>query len=188
MTGYKHARRAAGGAGGRGGRRPSSSRAAGGLSFAGPEAWREVKDFMPVVVGYCDELDERLQRQYPGVPGMRLKAHHETDSRRSRPGFPDLWICGPGGLDVVELKIEAVSAQPTEAQQEWLDVLMLAGIAAYVWRPSDWLSGAIQNELARLARPRPGAAALAARMLPVNRRCGCAPGAAHTCPTWGAPS
>ena len=62
--------------------------------------------------------------------------YHTHDSRRSEPGFPDLVIVGRRGVLYRELK------QPTgrmsEAQNEWLSKLVLAGQNAAVWRPDAW--------------------------------------------------
>jgi hypothetical protein len=75
---------------------------------------------------------------------LGLKWHHETDSRRSKKGFPDLVIVGLGVI-FAELKTER--GKVTADQQEWLDRLRDAGVEHYVWRPSDW-----DFVLARLTR------------------------------------
>jgi hypothetical protein len=67
---------------------------------------------------------------------LGLKWHHETDSRKSKKGFPDLVICGPNHLIWVELKSNR--GRVTKAQQEWLDALEAANQQAFVWRPDDW--------------------------------------------------
>jgi hypothetical protein len=82
---------------------------------------------------------------------LGLKWHHETDSRRSKEGFPDLVICGPGGVLFTELKRQ--SGKVTRAQDEWLNALSLAGALAVVWRPSDWPDA--YYTLYRLARKHP---------------------------------
>ena len=46
--------------------------------------------------------------------------HHETDSRRSAPGFPDIVAIGPDGrLLVAELK--TAKGNMSQAQQEWIN-------------------------------------------------------------------
>lgn len=80
---------------------------------------------------------------------LRLRWHHETDSRRSRAGFPDLVICGPGGVAFVELKAEG--GRLSDEQIDWLTALRTAGQAAYVWRPSNWDDAL--STLRALARP-----------------------------------
>lgn len=77
--------------------------------------------------------------------------HHETDSRRSKAGFPDLVMLHPrwGVLLWRELKSEKGRVRPD--QQRWLDDLVTSGQDASVWRPRDVVSGVVQSTL--LARP-----------------------------------
>lgn len=162
---------------------------AGDLSIPG---WPEGR-LQNEVLSYADTLDARLQTQHPGVPGMRVKAHHEVDSRRSRRGLPDTLVAGPGGQLWAELKTVARHDQTTVEQREWIDTIRTGGGLAFLWTPADWESGAIQRELERIARPPskprrpPGPAAG-----PALARCGCPiddqgriPD--HTCTTWGTP-
>lgn len=80
--------------------------------------------------------EEQLQRAITDLCDLlHLKWHHETDSRRSKAGFPDLVICGPRGVIFAELKAPKGRVKP--AQQEWIDALHAAGQMAYVWRPDD---------------------------------------------------
>lgn len=78
---------------------------------------------------------------------LRLRWHHETDSRRSKAGYPDLSICGPGGFLFAEIKTDAGRLRPE--QTAWLDDLERAGIEAHCWRPMDWPH--IEATLRRLA-------------------------------------
>lgn len=81
---------------------------------------------------------------------LKLRWFHSGDSRRdSCAGFPDLVICGPGGLVFAELKSEQgkVSAE----QFAWLDDLNQHA-PAHVWWPSDWTL--VEATLRELARPR----------------------------------
>lgn len=71
-------------------------------------------------------------------------------------GFPDVVLCGPGGLVVAELKNDVLA--PTPEQMHWLGTLEAAGADARLWRPEAWHSGEIAEVLARLAKPRAGAA------------------------------
>ncbi len=78
---------------------------------------------------------------------LGLKWHHETDSRKSKKGFPDLVIVGPGGTLFAELKSDTgrVSAE----QREWIERLNDSGAECWVWRPSQW--NVVEHRLRRLA-------------------------------------
>jgi hypothetical protein len=67
---------------------------------------------------------------------LRLRWHHETDSRRSKKGFPDLVIVGTNGVIFVELKSQR--GRIKAEQQEWVDDINTAGGEAHIWRPLDW--------------------------------------------------
>ena len=62
--------------------------------------------------------------------------HHEVDSRRSKPGLPDL-ICAhhKHGVVFIELKSERGYLKPE--QRVWRDTLVAAGARYYVFRPRD---------------------------------------------------
>ncbi|WP_309132653.1 VRR-NUC domain-containing protein [Brevibacterium sp.] len=72
---------------------------------------------------------------------------HTFDSRRSEPGFPDLVLVHPRQRRVLwrELKSEAGTTSP--AQKVWLHNLKVVGEDVDIWRPRDWVSGRIQDEL-----------------------------------------
>lgn len=67
-------------------------------------------------------------------------------------GWPDLVVVGPGGALLRELKAEGEYPKPE--QREWLAWLTAAGLDAGVWKPRDWRSGRIQEELRAICRPR----------------------------------
>ncbi|MGX5360071.1 VRR-NUC domain-containing protein [Kocuria sp. KH4] len=73
--------------------------------------------------------------------------YHTYDSRRSAPGFPDLVLVHPvrGRTIFRELKTETGRVSPD--QRGWIDGLTAGGSDAAVWRPSDYLSGLIEQEL-----------------------------------------
>jgi hypothetical protein len=91
-----------------------------------------------------------LQRDvlvYAGLLGFR--ANHNYDSRRSGPdaGFPDLVLAGHGRLIFAELKRERGRA--SMEQLRWKAELEAAGVEVYLWRPSSWSSGEIEQILKR---------------------------------------
>ena len=67
-------------------------------------------------------------------------------------GYPDLTIVGVTEVMWRELKDTKRKVEPE--QQEWLDKLTAAGANAGVWRPADWESGRIEDELRAIADPR----------------------------------
>lgn len=67
---------------------------------------------------------------------QRWAIYHTFDSRASVPGWPDLVLCRPPELIVVELKKD--TGKVTAAQQGWLDNLAASGVEVHVWRPADW--------------------------------------------------
>lgn len=65
------------------------------------------------------------------------QVHHETDSRRTPSGFPDLLAVRPPRVLVVELKRE--TSRLREEQGWWADDLARCpGIEYLLLRPSDW--------------------------------------------------
>ena len=66
--------------------------------------------------------------------------YHTYDSRRSDPGFPDLFMVRNGQAIAAELKREGKRGVVSAAQEDWLDALSdVPGISPHVWRPSQWL-------------------------------------------------
>lgn len=61
--------------------------------------------------------------------------HHETDSRKSRPGFPDLHIVGYGRHWVFELK--TATGRVEAEQSTWINAYKAAGVDARIVRPDD---------------------------------------------------
>lgn len=81
--------------------------------------------------------EEQFQKKVTDLcDWLRIAWHHETDSRRSKAGFPDLVMAGPGGVLFAELKTDRGRVSPE--QNEWLNRLTAAGATAVVWRPRDW--------------------------------------------------
>lgn len=90
-----------------------------------------------------------LQREVERIcDQLGLLWFHDRDSRRNKPGFPDLVVCGRGGLLFIELKSETGHIKP--AQLEWAVRLQAAGAAYRLWRPESLTDGTIQRELRAL--------------------------------------
>jgi hypothetical protein len=121
-----------------------------GAELVDYDAWLEAR-LQDEILSLGTALDGELQRLHPGVPGMRLKVHHETDSRKTERGYLDITAAGPCGQLWAELKRQATKARPTAEQTEWLDTLSLGGGAVFLWRPYDWRDGTIQREMYRIA-------------------------------------
>lgn len=63
--------------------------------------------------------------------------HHEYDSRRSTPGYPDLTLTRNGRLLICELKTERGRVRPE--QRAWLAALaQCPGVEVALLRPHDW--------------------------------------------------
>jgi hypothetical protein len=94
-----------------------------------------------------ETLTEReLQNAVIELAGyLGWRTYHTHDSRRSNPGFPDL-VLVRDRLIFAELK--SAKGRLSPAQQFWLaDLEHDAGQEVYVWRPSDWLDGTIEQIL-----------------------------------------
>lgn len=72
-------------------------------------------------------------------------SYHTWLSVRSVAGYPDIVAIRGNRLIAIELKSERGDVRPE--QQEWLDAFAAAGSEAVIWRPSDWLSGEIEERL-----------------------------------------
>ena len=63
--------------------------------------------------------------------------YHTHDSRRSNPGFLDLFLTRPPRIVISELKTDKGRLRPE--QKIWLDTLgKCPGVEVYLWRPRDW--------------------------------------------------
>ena len=63
------------------------------------------------------------------------------------PGFCDLVLVHARMSEVVYAELKREGGKTTPEQDEWLHCLRAAGQRAYVWFPSDWVSGRIQAVL-----------------------------------------
>jgi hypothetical protein len=79
-----------------------------------------------------------LQRQILDLAALRgWLAYHPYDSRHSEAGWPDLALCRPPRLVLVELK--SATGRVSAAQRRWGDQLgACPGVECYLWRPGDW--------------------------------------------------
>jgi len=83
---------------------------------------------------------------------LQLLAFHSADPRRDvGPGFPDLFIAGPRGQVLAELK--GPGYRLSEEQKRWQHMLLAGGAAWRLWYPRDWHSGQIEAELRAIAWP-----------------------------------
>lgn len=64
------------------------------------------------------------------------RVYHTHDSRRSAPGFPDLFLVRAEKALAAELKVGR--NRPTPEQTAWLESLNRAGVRAVLWTPADW--------------------------------------------------
>lgn len=88
--------------------------------------------------------DEFAKRIEDTLDLFKLTWHHETDSRKSKSGFPDYCIAGPYGVLFLEIKSSKGKVSPK--QREWIDRLAGAdctagcchAVEAYVAYPDDW--------------------------------------------------
>ena len=70
---------------------------------------------------------------------------HVTDSRKSAGvGFPDLVMVHKRTGRVVWAELKTPKGKVSTEQATWLAALRAGGADAYLWRPADWHSGAIQ--------------------------------------------
>jgi len=67
-------------------------------------------------------------------------------------GFPDVVLCGKGGVLFRELKAAKGVLKPE--QKVWLAAFEEAGADVGVWRPVDLQSGRIETELRAVRAPR----------------------------------
>lgn len=87
---------------------------------------------------------------------LHLRWHHETDSRKSKAGFPDYCFVGPGGIMFLEIK--STKGQPTPQQEAWIadldaapanETFPASAVIAYVAYPKDWER--VLSDLKRIA-------------------------------------
>lgn len=73
---------------------------------------------------------------------LGYRCHHETDSRKSKGGFPDLHIVGHSRQMVLELKSDQGESRPD--QRQWIKEYQSAGVDARFVYPED-LDGVLEE-------------------------------------------
>lgn len=99
-----------------------------------------------------DEFAKRIEET---MDWLGLTWHHETDSRKSKAGFPDYCIVGDYGVIFLEIKSSKGKVSPK--QKEWIESLSRATlddgvtkvVTAYVAYPEDWER--VLSDLKRIA-------------------------------------
>lgn len=91
--------------------------------------------------------EARLQQQVIDLARWAGFLHYHTvDSRKSRPGFPDLVLVHTRTGRVVFIELKSAIGRVSDAQQEWLTLLGKQH-EVHLWRPADWESGEIRDVL-----------------------------------------
>lgn len=73
---------------------------------------------------------------------------HPYDSRRSTPGWPDLFLVHPRTGQIVVAELKSASGRLSPAQQQWIAAFAAAGITVHVWRPEH-----LRDEIPAALRP-----------------------------------
>lgn len=76
---------------------------------------------------------------------------HDTDSRRNRPGFPDLVASHPAGL-LIAVELKGPTTPVTKDQRRWIEALHAyaarsphAPCFTGIIRPADWAAGDLRR-------------------------------------------
>ena len=100
--------------------------------------------------------EARLQSHVEGLArDLGWRVYHAPDNRPGRtgrvqrivPGWPDLVAVHARQKRIVYAELKATKGRVTPEQREWLDDLALAGAETHVWRPIDYLNGAVRAVL-----------------------------------------
>ena len=91
------------------------------------------KDFQRSVIEYAKMMGWRV---YHTPPALTRSGKWITPVQGDV-GFPDLILCRPPRLIIVELK--RIGGKISPAQREWLSALQACtGVECYIWYPNDW--------------------------------------------------
>jgi len=64
--------------------------------------------------------------------------YHTHDSRRSQPGFPDLFLIRPATGEILFCELKSGRGRLTPDQEAWLEALRECGLPIRIWSPKDW--------------------------------------------------
>jgi hypothetical protein len=103
------------------------------------------QDLQGAVIDLCRLLHLRVAHFRPARTDQRWRTPVQADGA----GFPDLVIAGPGGVAFRELKSDR--GRLSADQKLWQGALLDAGADHWVWRPTDWVDGLVNEELRMLA-------------------------------------
>lgn len=62
-------------------------------------------------------------------------------------GYPDLTMLHPASGRIMAVELKSADGRLAAEQRDWLDWFRACGVDARVWRPDDWLSGALAAAL-----------------------------------------
>lgn len=116
-----------------------------------PPSTRPHAPFTPQMA--CDMSEATLQGHVMAeARDLGWRRYHTHDSRRSPKGFPDLCMIHVRQDRCVFVELKQEAKGPSDEQIEWGDdLLALAYVEFYLWRPTQWLDGTVT----RLLRARP---------------------------------
>jgi len=91
------------------------------------------KEFQRSVIEYAKMMGWRVHHT---LPALTQRGRWITPVQGDV-GFPDLILCRPPRLIIVELK--RVGGKVSPQQEEWLSALQACdGVECYIWYPHDW--------------------------------------------------
>jgi len=73
--------------------------------------------------------------------------YHTWSSVHSPGGFPDLVLCRPSDGRCLYIELKSERGKLTTSQVEWLEGLHACGQETYLFRPSEWISGRVEEVL-----------------------------------------
>lgn len=73
--------------------------------------------------------------------------HHETDSRKSPRGLPDIILVHVVQRRIIFVELKNMTRKETLEQLQWRHDVADAGGEAYLFRPTDWMGDLIQDVL-----------------------------------------